>query len=236
MAEKERINPMMRRPIVQEDIVHFLRTRQKQTAGELGRVASEAREKGVPIIPHETAVFLEFFLKQIKPKNVLEIGAAIGFSSSLMANCLPENSHVTTIDRYDMMIAAAKKTYERLNLQEKVTLLEGEAVDILSTLPSDTYDFVFMDSAKSKYIVFLPDILRIMKRGAVLMVDDIFQAGDVLKDIQDIKRNQRAIHRGLNQFFDAVIEHPQLTSTILPLGDGVILITKDDDEIILPKI
>jgi predicted O-methyltransferase YrrM len=229
-------NPMMRRPVVNEDIVEFMRTKQKQLPGELGKLEEEAHEDNVPVIPHETVVFLQFLLGQLKPKNVLEIGAAIGFSSSLMAETIGSDGHVTTIDRFDVMIRKAKKNFERLGMQDRVTLLEGEAADILGTLESDSYDFVFMDSAKSKYIVFLPEILRVMKKGSVLMVDDILQAGDVLKDVQDIRRNQRAIHRGLNKFLKTVMEHPDLTSSILPLGDGVIMITKEKDDIVLPVV
>jgi len=221
----------MNRPVVKEEVVEFLRSKQKQLDGELGLVEKEANEKGVPIIPHETVVFMQFLLGQLKPKNVLEIGCAIGFSSSLMAQIIGKDGHVTTIDRFDVMIKNAKKTYGRLNNQEQITLLEGEAIDILPTLPEKSYDFVFMDSAKSKYIVFLPMIMRVLKKGGVLMVDDILQGGDVLKDIGEIKRNQRTIYRGLNKFLDVAMNHPDLTSSILPLGDGVILITKEKDEI-----
>ncbi|MDR0922237.1 MAG: O-methyltransferase [Lactobacillales bacterium] len=230
---KETRNPMMRRPVVKEELVEYMRTKQKQLTGELGVIEEEAHRENVPVIPHETVVFLQFLLGQLKPKNILEVGAAIGFSSSLMAETIGADGHVTTIDRFDVMIRKAKETYKRLELENRVTLLEGDAVDILSTLPKDEYDFVFMDSAKSKYIVFLPEILRVLKKGGVLMVDDIFQGGTIVEDVKDIKRNQRAIHRGLNKFLDTVLTHPDLTSTLVPLGDGIILITKEKDEIVL---
>ncbi|MDR2833118.1 MAG: O-methyltransferase [Streptococcaceae bacterium] len=230
-ADRDNLNPMMNRPVVKKEIVDYMRTNQKQLTGEIATIQQEAKERNVPVIPHETVVFLQFLLGQMKPKNILEIGTAIGFSSSLMASLIGKDGHVTTIDRFDVMIKNAKKTYERLGNQEQITLLEGEAADILKTLPDKAYDFVFMDSAKSKYIVFLPEIMRVLKKGGVLMVDDILQAGDILKDIQDIKRNQRAIHRGLNKFLDTVNAHLDLTSSILPLGDGVILITKEKEEI-----
>lgn len=164
----------------------------------------------------------------MKPKNILEIGTAIGFSSSLMAQYVGEEGHVTTIDRFDVMIRKAKATYERLGLEEKVTLLEGQAAEILPTL-TGPYDFIFMDSAKSKYIEFLPECLRLLRVGGVLMVDDVFQAGTILDPIEEIPRSQRTIHRKLNQFLDTVMTHPDLTSTLLPLGDGVIMITKNKE-------
>jgi predicted O-methyltransferase YrrM len=225
-------NEMMHRPVVKKELVAFMRDKQKQLSGKLGQIEQTAREKEVPIIPHETVVFLQFLLGQIKPKEILEIGTAIGFSSSLMAQYVGDG-HVTTIDRFDVMIRKARETYKELGLEEKVTLLEGQAADVLPTLEGP-YDFIFMDSAKSKYIEFLPECLRLLRKGGVLMVDDVFQAGTILQPIEEIPRGQRAIHRKLNQFLSTVMDHPQLTSSLVPLGDGIILITKEADYIELP--
>lgn len=223
-------NEMMHRPVVKEELLDFMRTQQKKLPGELGKLEEEAHVAEVPVIPHETVVFLKFLLGQLHPERILEIGAAIGFSSSVMATTIGENAHVTTIDRFDVMIEKAKKNYERLGLTDKVTLLEGQAADILPEL-SGPYDFIFMDSAKSKYIEFLPECLRLLRKGGVLMVDDIFQGGTILLPDEEIPRGKRAIHRKLNEFLRVVMDHPDLTSTILPLGDGVILMTKESETI-----
>ena len=223
-------NEMMHRPVVKEELLDFMRTQQKKLPGELGKLEEEAHVAEVPVIPHETVVFLKFLLGQLQPERILEIGAAIGFSSSVMATTIGENAHVTTIDRFDVMIEKAKKNYERLGLTDKVTLLEGQAADILPEL-SGPSDFIFMDSAKSKYIEFLPECLRLLRKGGVLMVDDIFQGGTILLPDEEIPRGKRAIHRKLNEFLRVVMDHPDLTSTILPLGDGVILMTKESETI-----
>ena len=223
-------NEMMHRPVVKEELLDFMRTQQKKLPGELGKLEEEAHVAEVPVIPHETVVFLKFLLGQLQPERILEIGAAIGFSSSVMATTIGENAHVTTIDRFDVMIEKAKKNYERLGLTDKVTLLEGQAADILPEL-SGPYDFIFMDSAKSKYIEFLPECLRLLRKGGVLMVDDIFQGGTILLPDEEIPRGKRAIHRKLNEFLRVVMDHPDLTSTILPLGYGVILMTKESETI-----
>ena len=220
-------NEMMYRPIINEDILHYLRTEQKQLTGSLGDLEALAHENGVPEIPHETVVFLQFLLKQKQPKSVLEIGTAIGFSASLMAESLGKEAKITTIDRFPVMIEKAKANFEKLGLADQVSLLEGDAADILSTLEGP-YDFIFMDSAKSKYIAFLPECLRLLSDDGVLMVDDIFQAGTVLQPIEDIPRKNRAIHRHLNEFLEVVTTSPELTSTLLPLGDGVALISKNN--------
>ncbi|HGF8047150.1 TPA: O-methyltransferase [Enterococcus faecium] len=223
-------NEMMHRPVVKEELLDFMRTQQKKLPGELGKLEEEAHVAEVPVIPHETVVFLKFLLGQLQTERILEIGAAIGFSSSVMATTIGENAHVTTIDRFDVMIEKAKENYERLGLTDKVTLLEGQAADILPEL-SGPYDFIFMDSAKSKYIEFLPECLRLLRKGGVLMVDDIFQGGTILLPDEEIPRGKRAIHRKLNEFLRVVMDHPDLTSTILPLGDGVILMTKESETI-----
>lgn len=223
-------NPMMSMPVVKEEIVKFMRESQKPLSGDLGRLQRQANEDGVPIIPHETVIFMQFLLGQLKPTTILEIGTAIGFSASLMTKYLPENGHITTIDRFDVMIKKAKANFEKLGLEKQVTLLEGQAADILPTLEGP-YDFIFMDSAKSKYIEFLPECLRVLKVGGVLMIDDVLQGGTILQPIEEIHRSQRAIHRKLNELFDTVMTHPDLTVSLVPLGDGVLLITKETAEI-----
>lgn len=224
----------MHRPVVKQEVLDLMRKRQPALKGLLGEVEKEANELGIPVIPHETVVFMQFLLGQLKPKNILEIGAAIGFSASLMAEIIGAEGHVTTIDRYDLMIQRAKKTFTRLGLDERVTLLEGEAVEILPTL-KESYDFIFMDSAKSKYIEFLPYCLNVLKKGGVLMIDDVFQAGTVMQPIEEIPRNQRTIYRKLNKLYDVVFAHPDLTVSAVPLGDGVLLITKEADDIVIPE-
>ena len=221
---------MMYRPVVKKEIVDLMRYRQKPLTGKLREQKKNENEKGVPIILHETVVFVQFLLGQIQPKSILEIGAAIGFSSSLMADLIGEDGHVTTIDRFDVMIRQARDNYKELGLENKVTLLQGQAADILPTLVGP-YDFIFMDSAKSKYIEFLPECLRLLKYKGVLMIDDVFQGGTILESIEDIHRSQRAIHRKLNELLDITLNHPELTTSLIPLGDGILLITKESENI-----
>lgn len=223
-------NEMMRRPVLKEEILELVRERQPKMTGKVGEIQKEAEETGVPVIPNETATFLSFYLKTTGVKKVLEIGTAIGFSASLMVEAMGPDSHITTIDRFDVMIRRAKGTFEKLGIEDNVTLLEGDAKDVLLGI-EDKFDFIFMDSAKSKYIEFLPECLRLVKTGGVIMIDDVFQAGTVMHPIEDIPRGQRTIYRKLNQLYDAVLDHPDLTVTILPLGDGVLMIFKDVDEV-----
>lgn len=225
-------NRMMNMPVVKQEVIDFMRKGQKQLIGPVGDLQKVANENGVPVIPHETVVFMQFLLGQLKPKNILEIGTAIGFSASLMNEFVGDDGHVTTIDRFDVMIEKAKANFEKQGITDKVTLLEGQAADILPTLEGP-YDFIFMDSAKSKYIEFLPDCLRVLKTGGVIMIDDVLQGGTIFQPIEEIHRSQRAIHRKLNELFDRVMASPDLTASLVPLGDGVLLITKDNEKVSL---
>lgn len=220
------LNEMMHRPVVHTDVLTFMRE-QEQLPGLLGEIEREANELGIPIIPHETVKFLNLLLSQIKPKEILEIGAAIGFSSSLMAQHVGESGHVTTIDRFDVMIKKAKKNYERLGLTDKITLLEGQASDILPTL-SGPYDLIFMDSAKSKYYDFLPECIRLLKVGGLLIVDDVLQGGTIFQPKEEIPKRNRAIHRKLNAFLEIAMHHPALDSSLVPLGDGLLMVEKKE--------
>lgn len=218
-------NPMMSRPVVKPELVDFMRKELKPFSGGLGEIESYANERGIPVIPHETAVFLNMMVGLIKPQQILEIGTAIGFSGSLMAQHLGNDGHLTTIDRFDIMIERAKANFEKMGLANKVTLLEGDAADILPTL-EQTFDFIFMDSAKAKYYEFLPHCMRVLRTGGVLIIDDVFQGGTILDDEKEIPRRVRKIHRRLNQLMDTVLNHPALETSLVPLGDGLLMIKK----------
>lgn len=222
----------MRRPVVKQEIVDFMRDRQKQVTGPLKELEDFARKENIPIIPHETVAYFRFLMETMQPKNILEIGTAIGFSALLMAQHSPE-SKITTIDRNPEMIGFAKANFAKFDNRQQITLLEGDAVDVLSTL-TESYDFVFMDSAKSKYIIFLPEILKHLEVGGVVVLDDIFQGGDVAKDIMEVRRGQRTIYRGLQRLFEATLDNPSLTASLVPLGDGILMLRKNKADVKLP--
>lgn len=217
-------NHNMRRPVVKEEIVDFMRTRQKQVSGSLKELETFAHAENIPIIPHETVAYFRFLLETLQPKNILEIGTAIGFSALLMAEYAPY-AQITTIDRNPEMIALAKANFARFDKRGQITLLEGDAMEILPSI-KEHYDFVFMDSAKSKYVVFLPEILKRLASGGVIIIDDVFQGGDVAKEITEVRRGQRTIYRGLHQLFEQTLDQPELTSSLVPLGDGILMIRK----------
>lgn len=222
-------NEMMDRPVINEEVRDYLRREQKQLSGPLGEIEKWANERRVPVIPHETVVYFKWLLPLLKPKQVLEIGTAIGFSAGLMAECMDGKGHITTIERNPDMISKAVENFKKLGIEDRVTLLEGQAQELMETIESDSVDFLFMDSAKAKYYSFFPECFRVLKKGGVLAVDDVLQGGSILDKAEEVPKRRRKIHRKLNEFLDVVLTHPALDASIIPVGDGLLLITKRKD-------
>ncbi|MFC3927926.1 O-methyltransferase [Streptococcus caprae] len=225
-------NHNMRRPVVKEEVVAFMRREQKQVSGGLKELEDFARQENIPIIPHETVAYFRLLMETMQPKSILEIGTAIGFSALLMAEHAPD-AKIVTLDRNPEMIGFAKENFAKYDTRQQITLVEGDAIDTLSTL-EEIFDFVFMDSAKSKYIVFLPEVLKRVSVGGVIIMDDIFQGGDIAVPITEVRRSNRTIYRGLQRLFNAVLNHPDLTASLVPLGDGLLMIHKNAENIVLP--
>lgn len=222
----------MRRPVVKEEIVEMMRTRQAQNTGFLKELEDFARKENIPIIPHETVAYFRILMQTLQPENILEIGAAIGYSALLMAENSP-HSTISTIERNDEMLGFAKENLAKYDSRNQISLLEGDAMDLLPTLPDNHFDFVFMDSAKSKYIVFLPEVLKKVKVGGLIVLDDIFQGGDVAKDIMEVRRGQRTIYRGLQRLFDATLDNPDLTASLVSMSDGLLMLRKNVENVTL---
>lgn len=223
----KKVNEMMDRPVINKDVRDFLRNNQKQLTGGLKELQDLANERRNPVIPHETVSYFIWLLDQLQPEKILEVGTAIGFSSSVFAK--NSNATIQTIERNPEMIKKAIKNIEEFGLTDRIEILEGQAEDWLEKLPANTYDMIFMDSAKAKYYDFFPDCMRVLQKDGVLLVDDVLQGGTILQPTEEIPRRVRKIHKKLNAFLDIVLDHPALISTILPIGDGLLLITKKED-------
>ena len=227
--------------VTDDYINNYLRTVQPHYDGILGDIEKEARDSNVPIIPHETARLLSVLLTMKKPKKILEVGTAVGFSSGLMTRYLETGGSVTTIDRFEVMLKDARINIKRMGLEDKITILEGDAADILPTLDGP-YDVIFLDAAKGQYSAFLPQCIRLLPIGGLLLVDDVLQGGDIAKIRFSVPRRQRTIHKRLRNFLWDISHTDVLTSSIVPIGDGLavcvkvkepempIKITSDDEE------
>ncbi len=206
-------------------ISKYIRLIQPKYDGILGDIQEEALNAEIPIIPHETARFLSTLLTVKKPKEILEIGTAVAFSAGLMCRYIQPEGHVTTIDRYELMLAEAEKNVKRLGLEDKITIIRGDAAEVLKKLEGP-YDFVFLDAAKGQYIQFLPDILRLMPIGGVFVADDVLQGGNIAKSRFTLPRRQRTIHKRMRNFLWDISHLDCLESSIIPIGDGIVFCTK----------
>lgn len=185
------------------------------------KIASEIEHW--PIIKPEVADFMKVLLSLIKPSNILEIGTAVGYSSLLMSELLDKDGHITTIERFPYMFNIAKENIKKANLEKTITLLEGDASDILPSLNSNTYDLIFMDCAKGQYINFLPECMRLLKPNGLLITDNVLHKGTVARSRYLIDRRQRTTHSRLREFLWTITHSNELKSSVLPIGDGVAL-------------
>ena len=132
---------------------------------------------------------------------------------------------LTTIEKYEKRIPVAKENFRRAGREEQITFLEGDAAEILHGL-TGSFDFIFMDAAKGQYIHFLPDVLRLLEPGGILVSDNVLQDGDVLESRFAVERRNRTIHSRMREYLYMLTHHPQLATSVLPLADAVTLSVK----------
>ena len=188
----------------------------------LERIEAEALAARVPIIRKETQSFLKTLLVMHKPRKVLEIGTAVGFSALLMSAYLPEGGHITTIENYEKRIPIARENFRQAGKEGVISLIQGDALAVMKEL-TEAYDLIFMDAAKGQYIHYLPEAVRLLAPGGVLVSDNVLQGGDVLESRFAVERRDRTIHSPMREYLYELKHHDQLQTSILPLGDGVAL-------------
>lgn len=211
--------------IVDERMTAFINSLDKGNTPFLDEIEKEAKKTNVPIVRKEMQSLLKFLLAMQKPDSILEVGCAIGFSALLMYTYAPKGCEITTIENYEKRIPLARANFAKAGAEEAITLLEGDATDILKKL-SGSYDMIFMDAAKGQYIHFLPDVLRLLKPGGILVSDNVLQEGDIIESRFTVCRRDRTIHKRMREYLYELKHHSQLETVVLPVGDGVTLSVK----------
>lgn len=211
--------------MVDERIVTYIRSLEKPNSVLLEKIEHQAHIDQVPIIRKEMESFLRVMLMMKKPKKILELGTAIGYSALFMSECV-DDGEIVTIENYDKRIPIARENIKLAGKEKVITLLEGDALEIMPTLSKEQFDFVFMDAAKAQYIHFLPEVLRLMKSSAVLVTDNILQEGDLIESRFAVRRRDRTIHKRMREYLETVKNHPDLETSIVPLGDGITISVK----------
>jgi len=211
--------------IVDERMSSFINSYASPNSPGLNELEKYSIETNVPIIRKEMQTLMKFMLAVNKPHSVLEVGTAIGFSAILMAENLPKDSHITTIEKYEKRIPLAKENFKRFEVEDRITFLEGDATKILKSLEGP-YDFIFMDAAKGQYINFLPEILRLLSPGGILLSDNVMQDGNILESKFAVERRDRTIYKRMRDYLYELTHNEELTTVILPVGDGVTISTR----------
>lgn len=205
--------------IVDERMRTYINSLNTGNTAFLEELEQAALETGVPVIRREMQSFIKTLLAMKKPKRILEVGTAIGFSTLLMCEYGPSDLKITTIENYEKRIPIAKENFKKAGREEQITLLEGDAGEILKAL-SETYDFIFMDAAKGQYINWLPDVLRLMEKGSVLVSDNVLQEGDIIESRYLVERRNRTIYKRMREYLYELTHNPILVTSVLPVGDG----------------
>lgn len=214
--------------ITNERIGAYIDSLDAELPAYLRDIEKEALSNHVPIIKRPTRGLLRFLLHFYRPVRVLEIGAAVGFSSLLMSEYLPEGSRITTIEKVPKRISEAKKNIKEAGKESVITLLEGDAADILEELSKkgETFDMIFMDAAKGQYPNFLPPVMEMLPEGGLLVSDNVLQDGDIVESRYAVTRRNRTIHFRMREYLYTLTHTEGLDTVVLPLGDGVTLSTK----------
>ena len=210
--------------LIDDRITSYIQSLIPDESPVLKRIRAYAEENYVPVIRPETASLLKNLIRIKQASHILEIGTAIGYSAILMAE-MENVVHVTTIENYPPRIEEAIKNIKASGLEEKITLIEGDAGEIIEDMV-DSFDLVFLDAAKAQYPAYLPDILRLLKPGGVLITDNVMQDGEVLESHFTVQKRNRTIHDRMREYLYELTHSERFDTCIVPVGDGVSISVK----------
>lgn len=212
--------------IIDNRITEYLHSLEISRGELLDTIEKKAIEDGVPIIRSETAALLRILTAALRPENILEIGTAVGYSALQMCQVMPENCHITTIEKYEKRIPEAKENFRKAGEESRITFLEGDADMWLKELKGKQFDLVFMDAAKGQYLNWLPLLLDLMPVGAVLISDNVLQDGDVVQSRFAVQRRNRTIHSRMREYLYELKHMEEFETAVIPIGDGVTISTR----------
>lgn len=211
--------------IIEERFVTYVNSLNCKNSDFLDEIEGIALAKKVPIIRKETQSLLRILLQIKQPKQILEVGTAIGFSALFMEEVNPTESDITTIENDKNRIAIAHQNFINAGKDDLIHLVEGDAQDILLKL-NEKYDFIFMDAAKGQYLHFLPLVLQLLKPGAIIVSDNVLQDGDIIQSRFAVTRRNRTIHKRMREYLYSITHNEELATTILTVGDGIAISVK----------
>lgn len=211
--------------VVDERLVTYINSLDSGNTPILDTIEQEALQNFVPIIRKEMQSFLKLLLAMNRPMRILEVGTAVGFSAILMAEYAPKGCQITTIENYEKRIPIARENFIRAEKEGQITLLEGDAAEVLKTL-EEPFDMIFMDAAKGQYIHFMPEVLRLLKVNGVLVSDNVLQDGDIIESHYVVTRRNRTIYKRMREYLYELTHREDLVTAVLPIGDGITVSTR----------
>ena len=189
----------------------------------LEEIRAEAKRNYIPIIKRDTENFLKFILKMQNPGSILEIGCAVGYSAAVML----ENSDadIVTVEKMPERVEEAKRNIKYADFESRVSILEGDAGEILKSLADkgEKFDFIFMDAAKAQYITWLPIVKKLLKESGMIFSDNCLQEGDLAESSFAIRKRDKTIHKRMREYIYLLLHDETLESWIFSIGDGVLL-------------
>ncbi|WP_129597695.1 O-methyltransferase [Anaerophilus nitritogenes] len=214
--------------IVNEAVEEYIRDLLPEKNDLLKEMEEFAEIHHVPIVHPEVAQLLKVMTKINKTKSILEVGTAIGYSAMIFTNAM-EDGKLISIEKREDMVDLARKNIQRAGLSSKIEVIQGNAEDVLPTLEGK-FDLVFLDAAKGQYMKFLSSTIDQLKPGGVLISDNVLYKGMTASDEYVIRRKITIVKR-MRKYLDYLMKHSQLTTSILPIGDGVAISYKNEEEI-----
>lgn len=206
--------------ITGERVSAYINSLYPGSGGFLEKLEEEARAAHVPVIRRETQSLLRFLIASHRPRNILEVGTAVGFSALFMSAYAPGDCRIVTIENNGRRISEARKNFARAGAEERITLLEGDAMEVLESL-NGSYDLIFIDAAKGQYPGYFPRVMKVLEEGGLLVSDNVLQGGEIMESRFAVERRNRTIHARMREYLYILTHHEELTTSILPVGDGV---------------
>lgn len=213
--------------IVDERLTSYINSLDTGNTPVLDEIERDALAHYVPVIRKEMQTFLKLLLAMKKPARILEVGTAVGFSAILMAEYAPGTVKITTIENYEKRIPIARENFRRAGCEGQITLLCGDAAEVLKTLDG-SYDLIFMDAAKGQYIHFLPEVMRLLAADGILVSDNVLQDGDIIESRFAVTRRNRTIHKRMRDYLYELTHSGELVTAVLPIGDGITVSTRKE--------
>lgn len=214
--------------IIDERISSYIQSLEQNNSEICIEIEKEAIRTNVPIIRKEMESFLKVMLLIKKPKRILELGTAIGYSAILMSNYTNGTALIDTVENYEKRIPIARNNIKNANREDVINIIQGDALEVMKSL-KEKYDFIFMDAAKAQYINYLPEVTRLLNKDGILISDNVLQEGEIIESKFAVVRRNRTIHQRLREYMYELKHSKDYETSIVPIGDGITMSIKISD-------